>query len=135
MNLSRLPIFAALLLTGCCGGPIPDHTPSHPAVNISFEGAGTNVVGPFDLYRGAAFVSAQHQWPGGSEHFSVRIVGADGSFVLGGLIVNEATLHSRPAAPVDARRMVTIRQTGTYVIQVDAEPGSAWAVQVTQAAQ
>ena len=113
-----------------------ENSPSkHPAVREAFDGAGTNVAGPFTLYRGAVFVSVQHRWPAESEHFSVTLAGADGTHVSGGLIVNETSSRRRPAAPVDARRMVTIRRTGSYVIQMNADPGSPWAVQVEQAAQ
>jgi len=110
---------------------------SHPAVSREFVGSGLHRTTTFALYPGTVTVSVQHNWtPGASEFFSAELSSADEQPFYNGALVNEVSLHSAPrTTPVDVHRSITLRTGGTFVINVNADPGRTWSVQVEQAAQ
>lgn len=108
-------------------------SPAAPAapepVDHVFTGVGSQVTGAFQLSSGVAYVSARYRWTGQSENFMVRLEQLDGTFRR--LVVNEMTLYMQPSPAVNTKQLVRV-PAGRYLLQVQADQGNTWTVQIEQ---
>ncbi len=118
---ARSTSIAATIAAAPTPTPIPTATPLPPAVQTTFQGHGTSVVGPLNLTAGLLHIEASH---GGNGNFIVDLVTGHGEELL----VNEIGTWSgsviqavHPSSFIAARpgqAWINVRADGSWTIRV-----------------